>query len=97
MTEPTLGNANSGPRVATVIISEVHYDPGPATNADEFEFVEIYNRSSSPVNLTNWKRFSKRRSAKILTCWALEPGNLPLARFATSSWASVSSSPTGSS
>jgi len=38
-----------------VIVSEVHYDPGPVTNANELEFVEIYNRGSSAVNLANWK------------------------------------------
>ena len=53
----TLGGANSGPRPGDVIVSEVHYNPvdadgaGPLFAAD-IEFVELYNRTTSTVDLT---------------------------------------------
>ncbi len=53
MITPTLSAPNSGPRVGPVIFSEVHYNPG--VGGDDLEFVEIYNPTSAPVNLTNWR------------------------------------------
>ncbi|HYW78888.1 MAG TPA: lamin tail domain-containing protein, partial [Thermoguttaceae bacterium] len=53
MITPTLSNPNSGPRVGPVIFSEVHYNPG--VGGDDLEFVEIYNPTSQPVDLTNWR------------------------------------------
>ncbi|NQU25268.1 MAG: lamin tail domain-containing protein, partial [Candidatus Nealsonbacteria bacterium] len=60
MTTSTLGEENSGPRLGAVVISEVHYNPGtmnPGTmpEADDLEFVEIYNGSSAAVDLSNWR------------------------------------------
>jgi hypothetical protein len=43
----TLSNANSGPRIGPVVISEIHYHP--ATNGDEF--VELFNLTGNPVPL----------------------------------------------
>ncbi len=40
--------ANSGPDIANVIITELMYDPAEGTDA---EYVELYNRSGSPVPL----------------------------------------------
>jgi len=53
--ETTLDDDNSGPRLASVILSEVHYNPGLMTNADELEFVEIHNTTGSPVDLAHWR------------------------------------------
>ena len=56
----TLGSANSGPRIGPVLISEVMYnlpDPGNlpiGVDANDLEFVEIYNSSGSTVDLTGW-------------------------------------------
>ena len=56
----TLGGANSGPRPGEVIISELHYNPvdadgvGPLFAAD-LEFVELYNRTTSTIDLTGWR------------------------------------------
>ncbi|MBN2473347.1 MAG: lamin tail domain-containing protein [Pirellulales bacterium] len=50
-----LAGENSGPRIGPVVISEVHYNPGQLPGADDLEFVEIYNATSTPVDLTNWR------------------------------------------
>ncbi len=61
MIGPTLDKArpeeglNSGPRVGPVIISEVHYNPGPLQNDDDLEFIEIYNTIPATVELANWR------------------------------------------
>ena len=65
MSELSLGSVNSGPRVGPVIMSEVHYHPGsPAFNAqildpsitsDDLEFIEVYNPTGLPVDLTDWR------------------------------------------
>ena len=38
-----------------MIISEVHYNPGAMDNADELEFVELYNSTGLEVDLTEWR------------------------------------------
>lgn len=63
MTSLTLGAANSAPRVGPLVISEVNYNPGtpssaalaldPTLTEHDIEFIEVYNRSASPVDLTN--------------------------------------------
>jgi len=55
MTRPTLGQPNSRPRLGAVVISEIHYNPGTMLEADDLEFVEIYNASAAAVDLTNWR------------------------------------------
>jgi hypothetical protein len=42
------GAANSGPAIADIVITEIHYNP-PAGN--DYEYVELYNRSASAVTL----------------------------------------------
>ncbi len=61
----TLGTINSNGRVGPLLIGEVNYNPGdpsaaalladPNVVADDLEFLEIYNPTSSPVDLTNWR------------------------------------------
>ena len=42
---------------AQIIISEIMADPTPVTGLPDAEFVEIYNRGSTPVNLNGWTIF----------------------------------------
>jgi hypothetical protein len=61
----TLGCSNRQPRLATVVISEVNYNPGePSLSAlviygglveDDLEFVEIHNPTLGSVDLTDWR------------------------------------------
>jgi len=54
----TLGEANSGPRVGPLVISELMYhppDPGPGVDPDDLEFIEIYNPTGQAVDLTHWQ------------------------------------------
>ncbi len=44
----TQGTANSGPTIPDIVITEIHYNP---SNGTDYEFVELYNRSGSPVTL----------------------------------------------
>ena len=60
MSEVTLGQENAGPRIGDVIVSELHYGPvdldlcGPLEPSD-FEFIEIYNRTASTVDMSGWR------------------------------------------
>ncbi len=38
-----------------VIITEIFADPSPQIGLPEAEFIEIYNRSPNPIDLTGWK------------------------------------------
>jgi hypothetical protein len=60
LAEPTLGRANSGPWVSEVILSEVSYNPTDPDGAGglavrDFEFIELYNRTNSPVDVSGWE------------------------------------------
>jgi hypothetical protein len=44
---PTLRDANAGPRISPVVITEIHYHPGPTGD----EFVELKNLTGEPVPL----------------------------------------------
>ncbi|MFV2070603.1 MAG: lamin tail domain-containing protein, partial [Pirellulales bacterium] len=61
MTSQTFGEENSGPALGDVIVSEVDYQPRlpasvPSITGDyELEFVELFGRSSTPVNLNGWQ------------------------------------------
>ena len=50
MASQTFGADNSGPVASSVVISEVYYSPGN----NNYEFVEIYNTTSSAVDLSHW-------------------------------------------
>ncbi len=61
----TLGAENGSPRVGTVVISELHYNPGQPSDAalsidstfssNDLEFIEIHNRAEAAIDLTNWR------------------------------------------
>lgn len=44
----------SQPHYKDVIITEIFADPSPAIGLPPVEFIEIYNRGSSPFDLRNW-------------------------------------------
>ncbi|TNE54920.1 MAG: hypothetical protein EP338_05595 [Bacteroidetes bacterium] len=43
------------PQFQDLIITEFLCDPSPSQGLPEFDFVEIYNKSNSTLNLKNWK------------------------------------------
>ena len=49
----TFGTANTIPRVGPLLLSEIMVQPSAAPET-EFEFVEIWNPSSTTQNLSNW-------------------------------------------
>jgi hypothetical protein len=53
MSEVTLGQQNSGPKLGQVVISEVMYHPLDDPT-ETLEFIEVFNTSDVPVELTNW-------------------------------------------
>ena len=56
MTNFTPDEENSGPRSPQeVVISEVMYNPSGDDIPDHLEFIEIYNATAGPVNLTGWR------------------------------------------
>ena len=44
---PTLGSANSGPRIGPILLSEIHYQPSGTAS----EFIEIRNNGNTPIPL----------------------------------------------
>jgi autotransporter-associated beta strand protein len=64
MSGRTLGAANNGPRIGPAltgngwaVISEVMYappDPGNGIDPQDLEYIEIYNPTTSSIDLTNW-------------------------------------------
>lgn len=55
-----------------IIITEIFADPSPRVELPEAEFIEIYNRSSNPVDLQGW-RFSDGNSLATFTSTILLP------------------------
>ena len=56
MTDFTPDATNSGPRLPQdVVISEVMYNPPGDDVPDDLEFIEIYNKTAAPVDLTDWR------------------------------------------
>ena len=53
LSRPTPGNANARPELPQIVINEVMYNP-VSGNQDE-EYVELYNRGASAVNLKGWR------------------------------------------
>ena len=51
---PTLGAANAAPFVGSVVLSEIQYNPGSQTNADNLEFIEVRNTGNASVALSGW-------------------------------------------
>jgi len=58
-----------------VIISEIYADLSPVIGLPEAEFVELYNRSSTPINLLNWAFADRGNPKAIETDFELAPGN----------------------
>ena len=58
MTSRTFDGPNSGPRIGPdVLISEVMYNAPevPGILPENLEFIEIFNTTSQPINLTGWR------------------------------------------
>ena len=53
MSERTLGSVNSHPGVGPVVITEIQYNPGDMDNANDLEFIEIYNIGTQTIRLGN--------------------------------------------
>lgn len=54
MANATLPFALIIPATGDVVINEIHPDPTPPLGLPEFEFIELYNRTSFPLDLGNW-------------------------------------------
>jgi hypothetical protein len=50
---PTAGNTNAPGLVRDVVINEIMYNP--ISGSDNDEYVELHNRSASPVNVGGWR------------------------------------------
>ncbi len=49
----TEGSANAAPLLWPVVINEIMYHPISESNNDEY--IELYNRTGSPVDISNWR------------------------------------------
>jgi hypothetical protein len=60
LSRPTFGQPNTGPLISDIVISEIHYNPVDADgegrlNADDFQFIELYNRTAGTLDVTGWQ------------------------------------------
>jgi len=53
LSSKTPGAPNPPPRLRNIVINEIMYHP--ITDDDNDEFIELYNRSSSAINLNGWR------------------------------------------
>ncbi len=67
----TPNGPNAAPRSSPVVINEIMYNPISGNGDDEF--VELYNRSGSPVNIGNWS-FTKGIDYTFPIGTVIQPG-----------------------
>ncbi|NTW31290.1 MAG: hypothetical protein HGB12_01420 [Bacteroidetes bacterium] len=67
-----------------VIINEIFADESPQVGLPAYEFVELYNRTSSAINLKNWKLIIGT-SAKVLPSTVIEPDSFLIITSSTGS------------
>jgi hypothetical protein len=77
MQQRSLGTVNAGPQQGNVVLSEIHYAPpaasaGATLSTAEREFVEIWNHSNQPVDVSHW-RLNKGVDFDISTGTVLGP------------------------
>ena len=51
-----------------VVFNEIMYDPVPSIGLPEYEFVELFNRSSSEIDIGNWALYAGSREIIIPEC-----------------------------
>jgi len=86
MTSPTSGSANTVAINDSVVINEIMYHPFPGR--PNHEYVELYNRGSSPVDLTGW-RFTNGIRYKFTSGTVLAAGAYLVVAESTSTIVSV--------
>ncbi|MBN1124592.1 MAG: lamin tail domain-containing protein, partial [Sedimentisphaerales bacterium] len=53
LSEPTFGTSNAQPMLHDIVINEIMYHHG--TREKDYEYIELYNRGDSTVNLLGWE------------------------------------------
>ncbi|MCG9912171.1 MAG: lamin tail domain-containing protein [Flavobacteriales bacterium] len=70
---PAFSFIYSLPRQNDVIISEIMADETPSQGLPLHEYVELFNRTANPVNLTGWS-FQSGNNSVVLPVFVLQPG-----------------------
>lgn len=60
-----------------LVFSEIMPDPSPSAGLPESEYIELFNRSQTPVNLAGWKVIVNDKISE-LAAYNLKPGNYVL-------------------
>ncbi|CAL1521308.1 lamin tail domain-containing protein [Chitinophaga sp. MM2321] len=74
---PAMWKDSSAPAIYDIVIHEIMPKPAPVAGLPPYEYVELRNRSSKPVQLQNWRLGVNKREA-VLPAYLLQPGGLLL-------------------
>ncbi|HEY9125361.1 MAG TPA: lamin tail domain-containing protein, partial [Bacteroidales bacterium] len=53
------------PKAFDVVVSEIMADPSPSAGLPEFEYLELFNRSDTSINLENWQIHADNKMVKL--------------------------------
>lgn len=53
------------PKAFDVVVSEIMADPSPSVGLPEYEYLELYNRSDTSINLENWQIHADSKMVKL--------------------------------
>lgn len=67
----------------SVVVSEIMADPVPSAGLPEYEWIELYNRGSSWVNLAGWRIGDASGQSGPMPAYELQPGSAVLVAGST--------------
>jgi hypothetical protein len=77
MNDTTFSFADFTAQAGDVVINEIMADPSPVVNLPEYEYIELRNNTSLPIQLSGWK-FKVNSTIKTLPSFTIQPDSFAL-------------------